>query len=283
MDVRQLTLTGGEPFSRDDILEIIRCGLERNMDLTVLTSGRIDGSLIGKIRQLDVELRISFDGVSEETHDYIRGKSNLAEVVRVVEELRGCSRLRLSAHFTVNRLNIREIGKLPYFLQRIGIRDVVVSTIKPTGRARAHPELLLGPELLPLARERVSTISKSPVVSLHRYAERSWSGLACPAAYTKCGITPQGNITPCVFLGEEFVGASIREYSLAQLWNHDDKCRTLRNLTPCNQCFQCSQLATRHGGCRARALYYGGHIADADPHCCALKESQRNESLTMLL
>jgi radical SAM protein with 4Fe4S-binding SPASM domain len=278
LNVFELTLTGGEPFARADILDIIRLCLGWGMRLTVLTSGMMDASLLQKVKRLPVELRLSLDGVSEETHDYIRGKGNLGEVVRIVRELRTGGTSRLSAHFTVNRLNLREICKVPYFLHQLGIRDLVVSMIKPAGRACEHPELLVEPELLPLARERMSTISKSPALSLRRYTEQSWSGLACPAAFTKCGITPEGNITPCVFLGDRYIGGSIREHSLEQLWRDDETCRMLRCLRGSEECLHCSQFATRHGGCRARALYYRGSIEDTDPYCCALRDSRADES-----
>lgn len=282
MDVRELTLTGGEPFARADILDMIRLCLENGLRLTVLTSGMVDSALLGQIKQYDMELRLSLDGASEETHDSIRGKGNLKEVLRIARELRSHSRVRLSVHFTVNRLNLREICQIPSLLDRMDLWDLVVSVIKPAGRAKEHPELLLEPELLPLARERIATIAKNPRIAWRQYRDKSWSGLACPAAFTKCGITPEGNITPCVFLGEGFVGGSLKEYSLEHLWKHDDTCRRLRHLSVNPDCRGCARLGTHNGGCRARALYYQGSIEAKDPYCCALRQNAVNESLASL-
>ncbi len=279
MDVRELTITGGEPFARTDILDIIGLCLENKLRLAVLTSGIADSALLGQIKQHDMELRLSLDGAGEETHDYIRGKGNLEEVVRIARELRTHSRVRLSVHFTVNRLNLREICQIPSLLDRMGVQELVVSVIKPAGRAKEHPELLLEPELLPLARERIATISKNRRIVWRRYSDKNWSALACPAAFTKCGITPEGNITPCVFLGEGFVGGSLREHSLEHLWCHDDTCRRLRKLSVNPDCLSCARLGTHNGGCRARALYYRGSLEDRDPYCCALRQNSINESL----
>ena len=88
MDVRELTITGGEPFVRTDILDIIGPCLENGLRLTVLTSGIVDSAFLGHVKQSDVELRLSLDGASEETHDYIRGKGNLKEILRIAR--RGC-------------------------------------------------------------------------------------------------------------------------------------------------------------------------------------------------
>jgi len=274
MGVRELTITGGEPFARTDILDIIRFCLENKLRLTVLTSGIVDGALLEQVKQCDLELRLSLDGASEETHDYIRGKGNLREVLRVARELGTHSKLRLSVHFTVNRLNLGEICRIPSLLDRMGLWELVVSVIKPAGRAREHPELLIEPELLPLAREKIATISRNPRILRRRYRDKTWSGLACPAAFTKCGITPEGNITPCVFLGAGFVGGSIREHSLEHLWQHDDTCRRLRSLSVNPDCLVCARLGTHNGGCRARALYYRGSIEERDPYCCAVKASE---------
>ncbi len=279
MDVRELTLTGGEPFVRTDILDIVGFCLENGLRLTVLTGGIVDSALLEQVKQCDMELRLSLDGASEETHDYIRGKGNLKEVLRIARELRSHSRIRLSVHFTVNRLNLREICRIPSLLDRMELRELVVSVIKPAGRAKEHPELLLEPDLLPLARERIATISRNRRILWRRYSDKNWSALACPAAFTKCGITPEGNITPCVFLGERFVGGSIREHSLEHLWRHDDTCRRLRNLSINPDCLGCARLSTHNGGCRARALYYSGSLEDRDPYCCALRQNSINESL----
>jgi radical SAM protein with 4Fe4S-binding SPASM domain len=283
LDVRELTITGGEPFVRTDILDIIGLCLESGLRLTVLTSGIVDSALLRHIRQRDMELRLSLDGASAETHDYIRGKGNLKEVLRIVRELRSHSRIRLSVHFTVNRANLGEICRIPSLLDQMELRELVVSVIKPVGRAREHPELLLEPELLPLARERIATISRNRRIFWRRYSDKNWFALACPAAFTKCGITPEGNITPCVFLGEGFVGGSLREYSLDHLWRHDDKCRRLRNLSVNPDCLGCARLGTHNGGCRARALYYSGSLDGRDPYCCAVRQNSTNESLASLL
>jgi radical SAM protein with 4Fe4S-binding SPASM domain len=175
---------------------------------------------------------------------------------------------KLSVHFTVNRLNIHEIIRLPYFLLQLGIYDIGISTIKPAGRAKEHPELLIEPDLLPLAREKMRKISTNKLINFHKYNDKSWSGVACPAAFTKCGITFEGKITPCVFLGPEFIGGSIKDHSLERLWNYDAKILKLRNIGEGCDCFGCPNLPDRNGGCRARALYYEGSVTGKDPYCC---------------
>ena len=263
MKISELIISGGEPFIRKDIFDLLDAALIQGLKVSVLTSGIfIDKSMALRLKNYDIDLRFSLDGVTSETHDFIRGKGNLEKVISAISILKEEGFQPLSVHFTVNSLNISEILQLPSFLYRLGIRDVVISTIKPTGRAIKHPELLVGAELMLLVRNRIKIISSNRYLIFHIHKEKNWDGLGCPAAHTKCGITADGRITPCVFLGEEYEGASIREHSLKELWENDEKMNEVRSLSSVQGCSSCGG----DGGCRARALYYSGSLKGADPY-----------------
>lgn len=275
MNIKELIISGGEPFLRQDILQLFDIALIGGLKVIVLTSGiLINRRIAQEIKNYDIDLRLSLDGITPETHDFIRGKGNLEKVIEVIRILKEENIKNLSIHFTVNRMNIPEILKLPNFLFDLGIRDVVISTIKPAGRALRHPGLLIGPELMLLVRDRINIISKSQHLNFHVYKERNWQGLGCPAAHTKCGITSDGRITPCVFLGEQFEGENILNYPLKYLWQHDSTLNALRNISSTDGCGGCSSHNNGNGGCRARALYYNGSLNGVDPYCSEIERYQ---------
>lgn len=279
MKIKELIISGGEPFLRPDIFQLIEIASRRGLNVTVLTNGvLINQQMAQAIKNFNIDLRLSLDGITSETHDFVRGKGNLEKVIEAIEIIKKEGIKILSIHFTANRMNIPEILRLPNFLFHLGITNITISTIKPAGRALRHPELLIGPDLMLLVRDRINTISKSRNLIFQAYKEKNWRGLGCPAAYTKCGISNDGQITPCVFLGDNYRGGSIRESPLEDLWLNDEKLNQIRNIPANIPCSNCSALPFQNGGCRARALYYSGSINGKDPFCCELKKHSENLS-----
>lgn len=98
LGVRELYLTGGEPFLHPELLEILADSLGF-APCTVLTNGTLFTSarLAGLRRLTDssrfsLELRVSLDGDRAEIHDAIRGPGSFA---RTMEGLRDASRVGL--------------------------------------------------------------------------------------------------------------------------------------------------------------------------------------------
>ncbi len=272
--IRDLVISGGEPFTRSDLFDLLSFCKENSINTVVVTSGvLLDRVKVEALRDTKTHLRISVDGVSGNTHDYVRGVGAFKGFIATVKLLKLSKFDDVSVHFTLNRMNLKELLLLPSFLNGIGIREVTLSTIKPTGRTRQHPELLIEPALVPFVRERIKLISQNKNIIFTHYNEKNWPSFSCPAAYAKCGITSDGRITPCVFLGPEFYGRSLRDKSFKELWQNDEQMMRLRNLPLDASCFACSKLADLHGGCRARALYYeNNNLGAIDPYCCEIKE-----------
>ncbi|MFH1259468.1 MAG: SPASM domain-containing protein [Elusimicrobiota bacterium] len=204
--------------------------------------------------------------------DNRRHKGNFNLVLNCLNILKEAGVERRSIHFTVNRTNIGDILQLPYFLQQINVPNVVIGIIKPTGRALEHPEILIEPQLVLLVKERIRTISANKFLNICQYTENNWQGLGCPAGNTKCGITAEGKITSCVFLGKEYEGGNIKISSLEYLWNNDAALNTLRTLHGNETCANCPILLQCSGGCRARAIYFNKDINASDPYCCEIKK-----------
>lgn len=273
--IRNIIVSGGEPLTRTDIFEFLQFCTDTGLNTVLLTNGVLIDSSVAKIlSSLNIEVRISLDGITAETHDYIRGEGNFEMVLRAVSFLKSSGTKKLSIHFTVNRFNINDILQIPYFLCEVGISDIVVSLIKPIGRALENPELIIDASLVLLVKQRLNTIYKNKAINFHFFKNSNWTGLACPAAHVKCGITSNGRITPCVFLGSDFFGGSIHDHSFENLWNNDVILVRLRNLSMNKACLQCSAIDSWHGGCRARALYFNNSLGSPDPYCCQARKQE---------
>lgn len=157
LGIQKVSLTGGEVFLRNDLVDVLRhaknVGIQIgiNTNLTFLPSYFEDCVK----EKLIYELFISFDGYNERTHDRIRGtgnykktKSNISNVVRLKGKYGNGPQL---SFITVpTRWNFREIGDIICLAQEEGIDTVRFEHLVPSGNAavRTSEIMLKGDDLL---------------------------------------------------------------------------------------------------------------------------------------
>ncbi len=86
----------------------------------------------------------------------------------------------------------------------------------------------------------------------------------CGAGRLYCGLEPNGDITPCVFMPIKI--GNIKQDSLRDVWHKNELLWKLRNREGLESCGQCEHKYIC-GGCRARAYGYYGDVQAPDPGC----------------
>jgi len=273
MKVNYIVISGGEPMLRPDLFSILGYGREGGFGVTLLTNGTlIDRAAAREFAALQVRVKISLDGISAWTHDFLRGRNNFAKACRALRLLQEEGVNERAIHFTIHARNLGDLLKLPRILPGLGVRDVVIGIIKPSGRAKEHQELLVPAVLFPYIKQKIGDLSRFDTVNIQSFKDRDWEGFGCPATCNKFGITASGRSTTCVFFGEALLGGSIREHSLQELWEEYRERDAM--FVPNSYCRSCPALPLSGGGCRARALYFHGDINGRDPYCCAQYEKK---------
>jgi MoaA/NifB/PqqE/SkfB family radical SAM enzyme/SAM-dependent methyltransferase len=131
--------TGGEPFLRPDLPDLIRLVTdELGLELIILTnatlfSGRLKEALLGFPRQR-LKFQVSVDGARPETNDPIRGKGTFH---RSLEGLRLLAHLGYEASLTsvVAEANLEEIPEITLLAKRHGARAQHLMWSHRRGRA----------------------------------------------------------------------------------------------------------------------------------------------------
>ena len=111
-EARFLALTGGEPFLRKDIDEIVNMFKQKNpnLHLAILTNALLPELIYEKVKNMprDVLINLSFNG-KEETHDEIRGvKGNFKKLLETIENLKKLGQ-NMSFIFTVTKENYDQL------------------------------------------------------------------------------------------------------------------------------------------------------------------------------
>jgi radical SAM protein with 4Fe4S-binding SPASM domain len=86
----------------------------------------------------------------------------------------------------------------------------------------------------------------------------------CGAGRLYCGLEPNGDITPCVFMPIKI--GNIRKDRLRDVWHSSEVLWKLRDRDSLQGCGVCEYRYVC-GGCRARAYGYYGDVTGPDPGC----------------
>ncbi|MFC2136225.1 radical SAM protein [Bacteroidota bacterium] len=129
----RIQLTGGEPFLRKDIFEIINYSTSKGLVTEVVSNGGlISGEMAKKIINSDLwGIEISIDGSTPKTHDYIRGvagshKRALNSLKMLVKEKKKRGKgPQISIWTTIMEQNISELEEIARIGKEIGVDCIV--------------------------------------------------------------------------------------------------------------------------------------------------------------
>lgn len=130
MGIRSVVLTGGEPFLRRDLIDIIRCVKSHGLDCTVLSNGMlVDADVAQALVASGLDLlSVSIDG-TETTHNRIRGHADAyaraTAAVRHVNEARrraGARRPLVDLGCTILSRNAGELTELVALARDLRVR-----------------------------------------------------------------------------------------------------------------------------------------------------------------
>lgn len=129
-----IMLTGGEPFLRKDIFEIIDYSVSLGLKTEVVSNGSlIDNPQIAKriINSGLQNIAISLDGVNLQTHDYIRGvEGAYIKTLEAIGYLCQEKRIRnygpqISVWTTIMKENVEELYEIIFLVKDLGVECLV--------------------------------------------------------------------------------------------------------------------------------------------------------------
>lgn len=273
-------ITGGEPFLREDLFEILTAVKQRGFEVYLLTNGTvIDAEKAAKLRPVVDGVQVSVEG-PEAVHDSVRGKGAFQKAVRGVERLLA-EDINVSLNVTIFRLNMTHLSGLFNLGSRLGVRRIGFSRLVPSGQGKKLADLMLEPDevrdvyafLLGLKDQKTETGTGDPIASLLQdnntdddAGDVPVSG--CAAGVSGLTVLPDGTLTPCRRLPIPI--GNVNHDSIRQIWSESPVLNLLRDRSSyTGECGSCSRWAVCRG-CRAIAYARskGPHgFLGGDPQC----------------
>jgi mycofactocin biosynthetic radical S-adenosylmethionine protein MftC len=272
LKVFQVNIGGGEPFIRDDFMDILSYAHKKGLVTCVSTNGTfIDTDMAKRLAKLKMlYLQVSLDGVNAEVNDRIRGRGTYKRILEAISCL-ASNKVPFSINTVLTRLNYPQLDPLRDLAKKYGA-ELRVSRFRPSGRGKNNrKELVPDKDQLEAFAEWLGQhdlVRTGDSFFCLTSEKRRRNGLdMCGAAKMTCCISPTGNVYPCAFLQEEpFKVGNVRAMSFKEMWDNSIVFNQLRNLNV-ETCKTCSRFESCRGGCPAMAYHTYNDIDMPDPEC----------------
>ncbi len=271
LEVFYLNMGGGEPFLREDILDLLGYTMEKNMPVQLSTNGTLineeTADALEKIK--DLRIQVSLDGSSVAVNDQIRGSGSFKEAFNALTLL-AARKIALSLNFVVMRHNFKQLDEGYRIAQNLGA-TFRVSRLRPSGMARSDYEnMQLNPgqykELYYWLQQHPHVSTGDSFFFLSALGNPLPGINTCGAARMTCSVAPNGDLYPCAFLMDGKKAGNIREHNLSFLWQNAPLFQDYRR-REVGECLSCSYYGYCHGGCPAVSVFYTGRHDRRDPEC----------------
>lgn len=251
LDVKEVTLIGGEAYLRADWLDLVRALRRHGIVVGMTTGGRgLTPELIDEAKAAGLcGVSVSIDG-DERTHDRLRGVAGSYRAAIAAMRALKQRGMRVSCNTQINRLSLPVLEETFETVAAIGIRGWQIQLTVPMGRAADEPEVLLQPyDLLDLF-PRLATLKRrcdevgivlwtgnnvgyfGPYESALRGHYPRGHGSSCGSGRATLGIEANGAIKGCPSLpSERWTGGNIRDDSLQSIWERSEPLRYTRDRT----------------------------------------------------
>ncbi len=272
---------GGEPFIRQDFLEILDFCSSFGLGIMISTNGWFITSEIAKrIAAAKVSLiRVSIDGAKAETHDKHRGKNgSFRQAWEAVSILKSQHIPLVGVSLTVMEENYHEVEELIELAIKKEIKELQLVQLCRTGRG-AKVQGLTIEHLRKLRRNLVSNanyyrkhlkfsttegILQKAATTAFCQKQKLPLMMGCTAGRASIAISADGKVMPCIQFRK--VAGDLRHRSLSDIWKNSSVLQERRIIKPeCENC-QFNSICAREcpadpvdGAERSRRLFVRQH------------------------
>ncbi|OGP90259.1 MAG: SynChlorMet cassette radical SAM/SPASM protein ScmE [Deltaproteobacteria bacterium RBG_16_48_10] len=308
--VMEVCLSGGEPFLRRDLRDLIKAIIRNRMRFRILSNGTLItdemASFLASTRRCN-GVQVSIDGSIPTTHDACRGEGNFLKAIQGIQHLLRYH-LPATVRVTIHKHNVRDLeGIAQLLLEEIGLPQFSTNSASYMGLCRQNAEqVMLTPEersfamkvLLRLTQKYNGRIGANagPLAEARSWLEmeRARSGgrgpipgrgflTGCNGPMSKIAVRADGVMVPCDQMGHMELGR-INHDDLREVWqNHPElnRLRERRNiaLSDFKFCQGCDYTSYCTGNCPAIAYTLYGEENHPSPDSCLRRFLEAGGSL----
>jgi radical SAM protein with 4Fe4S-binding SPASM domain len=284
LGTRRFFFTGGEPFLRKDIFELIHAVLsDPTAELAILTNGiLLTDEKLARLTERNtarIRLQISLDGSTPAMNDPIRGAGSFARIVNGIRSAIEAG-ISVAVSTVITDTNANDVPNVTRLAGKIGGRLHHLLWLHKRGRADEQgvdrtPSIDQVIAVVRRAREVGRTVgvaidNHEAIRARLRYPIGTKRDLSSAAISSLC-VYADGGVYPSAAMANrpELYCGNILKQSLKEIWHDSPVARSFQQATVEEKsiCQGCSLKFLCGGGDLEHAYFYGGALHAHDPYC----------------
>lgn len=290
LGVYRFFFTGGEPFIRKDIFDLINQVTKgTDTELIVLTNGMFFNykdylQQFLKVYRNKVKLQISLDGSTPQANDNIRGKGTFNKIIKGIKTAVE-HELDPTITTVINSDNVDDLRNITRLLHQIGVKNHHLLWVHQRGRITDGSDHMIVPtykliEVISDTKELADELGinidnfeaikgrlKSRKFTKHDLSNACWESLC---------VYSDGEVYPSAAFANYpgMSGGNIKDLTLKKIWEGSEKFKEFRNSTvqkktKCSDCylkFICGGGDIEHTYFYTASTFGEGNLEGLDPY-----------------
>lgn len=248
-------ITGGEPFLREDLADIVRVLYEKSDRIVISTNGFFTDRILALAREFpEIGIRISIEGL-QQTNDEIRGlPDGFTRGYQTLKKLVEMGMKDVGFGMTVQDRNARDLVPLYQLSNEMGMEFATASLHNSFYFVEAKNIIKDRPMVAENFEHLVNELldSNSPKKWFRAYFNHGLINyiygqprlLPCDMAFDTFFIDPYGDVMPCNGTKDKEVMGNLNEQSWDELWNSPQADKVRQKVRHCDrQCWMIGSVS----------------------------------------
>lgn len=244
--LRFINITGGEPFLRKDILEIVKLLQHKTNRIVISTNGFFTERIIEVCKQFpNLGIRISIEGL-QKSNDTIRGiRNGFDRGLRTLLTLRRMGVKDIGFGMTVQDMNYKDLLPL-YELSNALNYEFATATLHNSHYFCKQDNRIENTDLVcnEFSKLTVELLKSKSIkkwfrayfnYGLMNYLRGGNRFLKCEMGSESCFIDPSGDVLPCNGMSCKMAMGNIRKQTFEEIWNSDQAFKVRKAVDLCKK------------------------------------------------
>ena len=203
--IGEIYFSGGEPFSRSDILEILQTAKDYNITCNISTNGSfLTGKIAKELSKLNInKVHISLDSNIEEDFNEFRGGKYFEPTINAIKLLKKHN-IYVRVGTVIWQKNYKNLENMIKYLYSLKVDEIVFNWLVQVGRLIENEDVCVDLKYFNETIEEIKKYEKKYKdlikISMHRNEYFESSNAICPAGETFFYISPEGYVAPCSWI-----------------------------------------------------------------------------------
>ncbi|MDK3071889.1 pyrroloquinoline quinone biosynthesis protein PqqE [Sedimentitalea sp. JM2-8] len=279
LGVLQLHISGGEPASRPDLVDLTAAAHDAGLYTNLITSGiGLTPKRLDALESVGLDhIQLSMQGTTAGLADWVGGyKGGFTRKMAIAQEIKARG-IPLTLNAVMHRHNLDDLDATIDLAVELGARRLEVACVQFHGWAVRNRDMLLPTfeqteatkRTVAAATKRLRGILAFDFVPPDYYSDYP---KACMGGWGSAGlnVTPDGTVLPCHAAESipHLTFQSVRDVPLADIWFKGDAFNAYRGTDWLPEpCQSCERRDIDFGGCRCQAMMLAGDASVTDPVC----------------